>query len=489
MRHKTNDRLPLRIEFMSRLFQAGLVAGAVLFASACKDRLTVPNYQNPTVASITSDPTAALPLLATGVLRDDRTNSTGYVLGMGIFGREAYNYTPTEGRNTSGYLTADVKNPTSFGGGTIWANPYFTLRDAFNTLTVLESEASKKIFSTAQISATRGFLHTMEALSLLYLINTRDTLGIPVELKEDVTALTPFVSRDSVFKHIVGRLDQAVTELQAAGTTAFPFTFHSGYAGFTSPANYIKFNRALAARVNVYRASYGLSGCGAKRSPACYQLALTNLAASFIDPAGSLTLGTYNVFSAAANDLANSLSNAATSNVVAHAKSDSGIMLRADGTPDLRFVLKDTAIKSKAPPSTVDAVPTLWDYKIYRTRADPIAIIRNEELILLRAEAKYFTGDQLGALDDINIIRTRSGGLAPRAAFTSEADFIDELLYNRRLSLLFEGHRWVDMRRFGRLGLLTLDRPTHIVVNNLPVPQAECLARATAEASLKGPGC
>jgi hypothetical protein len=216
---------------------------------------------------------------------------------------------------------------------------------------------------------------------------------------------------------------------------------------------------------------------------------LTNLSASFIDPAGSLTLGTYNVFSAAANDLANSLSNQASTNVVAHAKSDSGIMLRADGTRDLRFVNKDTAITAKKPPATVDADSTLWDYKIYRVRTDPIPIIRNEELILLRAEARYYTGDQIGALDDINTIRTRSGGLAARGPFVSETDFIDELLYNRRLSLLFEGHRWVDMRRFGRLGLLTIDRPSHIVVNNLPVPQAECLARAGAEASLKGPGC
>jgi hypothetical protein len=202
-----------------------------------------------------------------------------------------------------------------------------------------------------------------------------------------------------------------------------------------------------------------------------------------------LTLGPSNVFSAAANDVANTLSNAASSNIVAHVKSDSGIMLRADGTRDLRFIQKDTAITLKSPPSTVDAAKTPWDYKIYRTRADPIPIIRNEELILLRAEAKYYTGDQLGALDDINVIRTRSGGLVARAAFTSESDFLDELLYNRRLSLLFEGHRWVDMRRFGRLGLLTIDVSSHVVVNNLPVPQAECLARASAEASLKGPGC
>ncbi|MDQ3995952.1 MAG: hypothetical protein M3303_02925 [Gemmatimonadota bacterium] len=55
---------------------------------------------------------------------------------------------------------------------------------------------------------------------------------------------------------------------------------------------------------------------------------------------------------------------------------------------------------------------------------------------------------------------------------------------------MFEGHRWVDMRRFGRLNQLTLDLSTHIVAQQLPVPQAECLARArqTGDA-MRGPGC
>jgi hypothetical protein len=134
-------------------------------------------------------------------------------------------------------------------------------------------------------------------------------------------------------------------------------------------------------------------------------------------------------------------------------------------------------------------VPKKFKQTVYNLRTDPIAIVRNEELILLRAEARYYTGDLAGALADINLIRTKSGGLDPRGAFTSEADFVSELLYNRRWSLLFEGHRWIDMRRFGQLGQLTLDAPSHVVVNNLPIPQGECLERANVDASLKAPGC
>jgi hypothetical protein len=475
---------------MKQILTTGLVTGALLATAACADRLNVPNFQNPTQGSITADPVAALPLLATGVLRDDRGNAPGYVLGLGILGREAYNYTPTEGRNTSGWLTSDVNNSTSFGGGALWSGPYFTLRDIYNTSTVLESASSTQ-FTDLQKNAVRGFLHTTEAYSILQLVNTRNDLGVVVQVNADPNKLSPFVSRDSAFNYIVGELNKAQTELTAAGTTAFPFTFHSGYTGFTTPANYIKFNRALAARVNAYRASMGIGGCPATRlgSP-CYQTVLQNLAQSFLDTTKALTLGVYQVYSAAAGDVANTNSNAATSAIVAHYKADSGILLRADGSKDLRFTNKVITLSSPKGPSTTSlGVATTFDYSIYATRTDPIAIIRNEELILLRAEAEYYTNDQVSALTDINEIRTKSGGLAPRGAFTSETDFLDELLYNRRMSLLFEGHRWIDMRRFGRLSQLPLDLPTHVIVSRLPIPQGECLQRASVDASLKAPGC
>lgn len=487
---------------MRHILTTGLVTGALAALAACStDRLNVPNFQNPTVGAITADPVAALPLLATGVLRDDRGNEPGYVLGLGLLGREAYNYTPNEGRNTSGWLTSDVNNNTSFGGGSLWSGPYFTLRDIYNTSNVVESASSTQ-FTDAQKNAVRGFLHTTEAYSLLQLVNTRDNLGIVVQINNDPNQLSPFVSRDSAFNYIIAELNKAQTELTAAGGTAFPFTFHSGYAGFTTPATYIAFNRALAARVNAYRASLGISGCGAARSAACYQTVLQNLAASFLDTTKSLGLGVYNVYSPAANDVQNGLANQATTAIVAHFKADSGI--QSNGTTlDKRFTTKVfTLLKPKGPSAPSLGVQTNFDYTIYANRTDPIPIIRNEELILLRAEAEYYTGDPTSALVDINEIRTKSGGLAPRGAFTSESDFLDELLYNRRLSLLFEGHRWIDMRRFGRLNQLTIDTDSpqykaanpgggtpQVVVSRLPVPQGECLQRANVAANLKAPGC
>jgi starch-binding outer membrane protein, SusD/RagB family len=458
----------------------GAVLALAALAACNADRLNIPNYNNATPEQVLGDPVAALPLLASGVLRDDRGNHPGFVLGVGILGREAYNYTPTEGRNTSGFLTTDVNNQASFGGVALWSGYYTTLRDIQTMLKVAEG-ATQGLFSEAQLNAVRGFAHTMEALQLSYVIAARHSLGAPVTLDEDPTVLSPFVSRDSVYNYIIARLNQADTELGGGGT-AFPFTFHAGFAGFNTPANFRKFNRALAARINAYRASLGVSGCGAAKSAACYQQALTALSSSFIDAAGSMTTGPLRVFSSAAGDLANGNGNSNNSSVVAHATIDAGLQ-----AGDTRAT-KITKISSKAPGNATLGIATTWDHTVYTGPTSSIPIIRNEELMLLRAEARYYTGDQAGALADINTVRA-SAGLAALTGFASETAFLDELLYNRKWSLLFEGHRWIDMRRFGRLETLPKDMANHIVAAQLPVPQLECLARANAEASLKAPGC
>ena len=174
---------------MKRLLTTGLLAGAVLATSvACRPDLNVPNYQNVTQGAALASPTAAIPLLATGVLRDDRGTLPGFVSGVGILGRESYNYTPTEGRNTSGWLTSDVNNPTSFGGGALWGAYYGTLRD-ISQMRGVANNAPAGVFTAAQLSAINGFLDTEEALELLYVIDMRDDLGAPVQILPDPTAL------------------------------------------------------------------------------------------------------------------------------------------------------------------------------------------------------------------------------------------------------------------------------------------------------------
>ncbi len=151
--------------------------------------------------------------------------------------------------------------------------------------------------------------------------------------------------------------------------------------------------------------------------------------------------------------------------------------LQADGvTLDARVVAR-TEILDEA--LTSGGLSSNVGFTLYDAASAPAPIIRNEELILLRAEANMMLDDVPAAADDLNYIRVNSGGLAPRADLDA-SNIEDELLLQRRYSLLLEGHRWIDMRRFDRLGELPIDRTGDVVPSAFPIPRTECIARGAS---------
>lgn len=464
-----------------RLWLAAICA----LASACvNDELTVPNYNNPTPGAVEADPLSNVQTRANGVLNLARRN-LGWNSDAGLFGRESFSY-GTDSRSTTSFLDAPAVDPGGLAAGS-WTGFYTTLRAIREFVTVVDSLPAG-VYTAQQQSAARGFAHTLEALELSLLISSRDSLGIPVEIKADPQELSPFVSRDSAYNYIAGTLELARTELHAGGS-AFAFRLNNGFTGLNTPATFLRFNRALAARINAYRASLGITGCDAPRSARCYTAALQNLNESFLDPAGPSSVGAYWVYSAAANEVPNPQNNVTNTNLLLHPSIGPDAPRRADGTFDLRYQAK---VRRLSAPRTLGtgglSIPTDYAPNLYPTQASPAPIIRNEELILLRAEARYFSGDVAGALADVNLIRVGSGGLAPVTGFASQDAFVTELLLQRRYSLLLEGHRWVDVRRFGRLGTLPIDIPgRQFIASRQPVPIAECLARTRSD--YPAPGC
>lgn len=122
-------------------------------------------------------------------------------------------------------------------------------------------------------------------------------------------------------------------------------------------------------------------------------------------------------------------------------------------TPDLlsRFETGDKRASHWINNKTYQEV-TYWypnKYKIYRGndfREEYNVLFRLAEQYLIRAEARSNLGDLEGALDDINVIRGRSG-LSPIGARSSE-DFQVSLLQERAMELFAEcGHRWMDLKR------------------------------------------
>jgi hypothetical protein len=295
-----------------------------------------------------------------------------------------------------------------------------------------------------------------------------------VDYSADPSApLGAIVGKDAALTRIAALLDEASTHLQAAGS-AFVFPLHSGFAGFNTPSTFRQFNRGILARVQVYRQKW--------------PEALTALNESFIDATtatpAALARGVYHVYSTASGDALNPLFDQTPTVYYVHPSILSGAQTRANGQPDLRLSSKTAPGVSRV----TQTVQGTHKFMNYPTNVSPVPILKNEELILLRAEARYQNGDPNGALSDINFIRVNSGGLAPLTGFASTTAFIDELLYNRTYSLLFEGgHRWTDARRYDRLSQLPRIN-TLIQEKTFPFvmfPVDECNQRSP----LPTPGC
>ncbi|MGZ3459192.1 MAG: RagB/SusD family nutrient uptake outer membrane protein, partial [Archangium sp.] len=148
---------------------------------------------------------------------------------------------------------------------------------------------------------------------------------------------------------------------------------------------------------------------------------------------------------------------------------------QSDGTLDDRVQRK---VKDAKEERTWQGVSSSYAFAQYPAATSPLPIIRNEELILLRAEAHIGLGQNAEAMDDLNVIRTRSGKLASIPEVLSGTTIVDELLKQRRYSLLFEGgHRWIDMRRYNKLNELPIDAPGQSVHAAFPIPIGETDAR------------
>jgi len=449
--------------------QAAALAATGVFASlslaACN--LDVSDLNNPRLDELENNPTdVSLGAAATGLLIGNRRNvaaPNGYILELGVLGREAYDFDAADPRYISELIQGQLNSGSPFGGN-FWLQPYANIQLANIVLHGVDKVAN---LDDAQKAAIRGFAKTIQALDFLEVINAHDTNGAVIDTDHGTDGtLGAFVGKDAVFTEIERLLDEAATDL-AAGGDAFPFLLSSGYAGFDDPADFLKFNRAMRARVAAYQ------------TVPDYAKVLSSLADSFLDDTatGDFANGVYYAYSTKTGDVTNGLINP---NIYAHPSLETDA--EKNGTVvDLRFTTKVKAKKAGAAKGLSSAL----GFTMYTSPSSPVPMIRNEELILLKAEALYFTGMQAAAIDELNIVRTRAGGLQPLTGVPSVETFKDELLYERRYSLMFEGHRWLDLRRLGRLPTLPIDKPEHTRNLRYPIPLTECNARPN-EAACSG---
>ena len=437
---------------LSRLLTAGLVATVF---TACD--LTVPDFNNPSVQDLQTNPTsAAVAAAAQGLLFDTRLTAADMVQWVGAFGREVYPMAPT-----GSSLPGSVRDPwtqTLFVGTQVWGEAYKNIRNA-NLL--LEALAASEL-PEADKAAVRGFSKTIQAYDLLHIAVTRRMLGAPIAVGSDPNEPpAPIVSETEVYGHVIGLLDEARGDLQAA--SSFPFGVTAGLANFSSPGDFVRLNRAIKARAEVHRSNW--SG------------ALQAVAESFMATSMPLDYGAQHSWSVNSGDLVNPANRPDL--LWANTRFRNEAQSRADGSPDMRFQNKFKVV----PAYQLLEVSSDLQYTLYESPSAPFVWVKNEELILIRAEANLAMGNRAAAIEDINLIRTTSGGLEalPDPYTGSDDDLLNELLYNKRFSLVFEwGHTWIDMNHYGKLleipvlGPPSADQRLH---DAMPYPLSECLPR------------
>jgi starch-binding outer membrane protein, SusD/RagB family len=454
----------MNIRDMKKMTKVVLALCATVGLGGCGE-FDVPDLNNPGIEALRDNPTRSSVLSAsTGLLIGHRVGvaaQSGYVAHLGLLGRESYTLDTADPRYISEMLSGGGLDPGSPAfGGNFWVNPYANIRNAHTVLDATDKVAG---VTDAEKEAIRGYAKTILALDFLVVINTRDIHGAPIDVNRPRgSPLAPIATKEEVFAHITKLLDEAKTHLQAGGNT-FPFPLSGGFGGFDTPTTFLKFNRAVRARVAVYQKDWAQ--------------ALTALDESFLTETGSLDLGVYHVFSTGSGDTPNGLTSAnifANPKLLVDAEKQSG----SSTLVDARVARK---LKQAEKPGSWQGITSNQVFAMYQERTAPVPIIRNEELLLLRAEAFHGQGNATEATRLLNLIRVNSGKLAALPEDLSGKPFEDELLEQRRFSLLFEGgHRWIDMRRYGRLEELRQEDPagTDFKVHAaFPIPVAEMDAR------------
>lgn len=442
------------INIKSFFVAASVAAMVVAGISSCTiDDQIDPN--NPSQQAIEANATIdELNNLVTGMEAEMRSYYDTYLDGVGVIGRDFYRFSGADPRFTSDLLG---KAEAALDDNTYYTvNPYnarytvvrngWILRHAIvNTTAALTIEEK---------NGYNGFAETIQALQLLLNLNMQYDNGIRSD-EEDPNNLGAFLDYHGSLDRIMGMLDDGYTDLSNGGD-AFRFVLSHGFDEFNTPSTFAKFNRALAARVQLYHGE----------DP---QMMLDLLNASFFDLSGSLSTGPSMVYSISGGDLTNAMFYPLNSSPGGNARCTQNSWVTDAEAGDLRL--------SKSPlrdvPAFQDDLSSDYDVYVWQSNVDPISIIRNEELILIYAEAQNLNGNSTEAVNAINIIRSTAGGLGAYAGATDQTSLTNEILNQRRYSLFAEGHRWIDMRRYNKLGELPIDRPDDDVFIQFPRPSSE----------------
>src|SRR6056297_324707 len=390
--------------------------------------------------------------LVTAIESTLRNGLGGASTQMGSMARELYVFN-ADPRNTGDVLGKNgiPLDPNGFYVTGLWNASY---RNIKNVNLLIDAVGNTELVNDAERNGYLGFAKTVKAYRLVQLLKAHGRARIDVV---DPDNLGPIVEFDPAMDAIRALLDEANTDLGSAGAT-FAFSLSSGFDGFDTPSTFAQFNRAVAAVAALYDGDSAGS--------------LTALNASYFDLAGDLNVGPKHIFGLGAGDQANPIFRVASTPELPN----NGDQIIVHNSWITEAEAGDARVEAKSAlrpdPSSQDDLNGTHESTLYATNVSDIDIIRNEELVLVYAEANILA-DNLGEAETaLNVIRTSAALPAYSGPVTAEA-LTTEMLNQRRYSLWAENHRFFDLRRYGLSNTLPIDRTGDQIFNQLPIPLSE----------------
>lgn len=432
----------------------GTVALAAMTFGSCEfDEVVDPNA--PSLGGVQQNATIGqLNELVVGIESTTRNGLGVETTASGTMARELYLF-DADPRNTGDLLGKNGigLDNNSFYSVSQWNGNYRAIK---NTNILLNAIDNTESINDAERNGYAGFAKTIQAYELIQILKSYGMARTDVA---DELNLGPILDFNAAIADVRALLDEANTNLSNAGSDfIFPL------AGFsTSVSDFQEFNRGVAGMAAVYAGD----GNGALTA---FTGSSLNLGATTLD---ELNAGPKHVFSQQANDQTNPVFRGPSTpenpnngdQIIVHPS------FIADATPGDARVDRKTALRPD--PSTQDELTGDFETRLYATNVSPIDILRNEELILLYAEASILAGSPGDAVTALNVVRNVSGGIGDYTGATTTEALTDELLRQRRYSLWSENHRMFDLRRYNRSDMLPIDRPGDQIFNVFDIPLSE----------------
>ena len=406
------------------IFSLFLLLGLV----GCEESLEVelPRNQLSSKTVYTSDPTAeaAVNGIYQSLVTNFYYNSVHTVLGQ----------TADELVPRTGIANVYSSNEIADTDGTInssWGELYKTIYNANNVIEGVTQSTTLNVVKSRQWIAEAKFLR---AYAYFYLTNLWGDVPLVLTTNVDVSALLPQSTQEAVYAQITLDLTDAVKDLP---------TDYANYKGKRIRATKWA-AESLLARVNLY--------LGKWTEAAAHATAVINETGTY-----KITTGLTTSNSPFVADNEESILQIPYFNVE---YTYEGGLFTTGGTLLLR--------KGNALFETGDDRKTKWTVDIIRggvflgiaphkyknsysdSPSERSTVLRLAELYLIRAEARVRSNDITGAQEDINVIRNRA--LLGNTTLTDPNQLLDLIALERQREFFAEnGHRWLDLKRTGKL--------------------------------------